>query len=320
MKRLTLTLLFVAATLAASAQTLLLDDIRFRDPYILADQKSQTYYLYLSSTTKSASGKVVGGVKAYTSKDLIHWNEPVQVFTCPDDNWITGNVWAPEVHQYKGKYYLFATLNTDLTWKGGKNNSAPYTFRGTQIFWSKSPLGPFKAFSTDPHTPIDQMALDGTLWVEDGTPYIVYCHEWVQIDDGAIEMRPLKKDLSAPTAPPTRLFCASAADWVDKRRTIVTDGCFLYRTKTGKLLMTWSSWSNGKYSIGIAESTTGRLSGPWKHQAEPLFDDNAGHCMIFRSFDGKLRVVFHCPNDPAGKERAKICELEDLGETIRIKQ
>ena len=167
MKRLTLTLLFVAATLAASAQTLLLDDIRFRDPYILADQKSQTYYLYLSSTTKSASGKVVGGVKAYTSKDLIHWNEPVQVFTCPDDNWITGNVWAPEVHQYKGKYYLFATLNTDLTWKGGKNNSAPYTFRGTQIFWSKSPLGPFKAFSTDPHTPIDQMALDGTLWVED---------------------------------------------------------------------------------------------------------------------------------------------------------
>lgn len=319
MKTFVCTLLFASVALATSAQTLSLDNIRFRDPYILADQKSGTYYLYASSSTTSANGKTVGGVKAYTSNDLVHWNEPTQVFVCPDDNWITGGVWAPEVHQYKGKYYLFATLNTDLTWKGGKNGSVPYTFRGTQIFWSNSPLGPFKAFDKTPHTPIDQMALDGTLWVEDGVPYIVYCHEWVQIDDGAIEMRPLKKDLSAPTAPPTRLFCASAAEWVTKQRTMVTDGCFLYRTKTGKLLMTWSSWHNGKYSIGIAESTTGKLLGPWKHQAEPLFANNGGHCMIFRDFDGKLRVVFHTPNDPAGKERAKICELEDLGETLRIK-
>ncbi len=320
MKTLACTLLFASVAFATSAQTLSLDDINIRDPYILADQKSGTYSLYESSSSTSASGKTVGGVKAYTSNDLIHWNEPTQVFVCPDDNWITGGVWAPEVHHYKGKYYLFATLNTDLIWKGKKADNPPYTFRGTQIFWSKSPKGPFKPFATTPHTPIDQMALDGTLWVEDGVPYIVYCHEWVEISDGTIEYRPLKKDLSAPTAPPTRLFCASAAEWVTKKPTMVTDGCFLYRTKTGKLLMTWSSFRNGSYAIGIAESTTGKLSGPWKHQAEPLFANDGGHCMLFRGFDGKLRIVFHSPNGPGGKERAKIFEIDDQGETLRVKQ
>jgi len=315
----TLSMLAVAAV-AAMAQSIKLSDINIRDPYILADQKTGTYYLYASSSTKTASGKIVGGVKAYTSKDLENWNEATQVFTCPEDNWITGGVWAPEVHQYKGKYYLFATLNTSLTWKGGKNRSTAYTYRGTQIFWSKSPLGPFKPFATTPHTPIDQMALDGTLWVEDGTPYIVYCHEWVEVDDGTIECRPLKKDLSSPTAPPTRLFCASAAEWVTKGPTMVTDGCFLYRTKTGKLLMTWSSFHNGSYAIGIAESTTGKIIGPWKQQDDMLFSSDGGHSMIFRDLEGKLRIVFHSPNGPRGKERAKIFEIEDLGETIRVKQ
>jgi hypothetical protein len=28
------------------------------------------------------------------------------------------------------------------------------------------------------------MALDGTLWVEDGVPYMIFCHEWIQITDG----------------------------------------------------------------------------------------------------------------------------------------
>lgn len=34
-------------------------------------------------------------------------------------------------------------------------------------------------------------------------------------------------------------------------------GCYLYRPKSGKLLMIWSSFSYGEYAIGIAESVTG---------------------------------------------------------------
>ena len=43
---------------------------------------------------------------------------------------------------------------------------------------------------------MEMMTLDATLWEEDGAPYIVYCHEWVQISNGTIEYMALKPDLS----------------------------------------------------------------------------------------------------------------------------
>ena len=317
-KLLTVSLLLASA--CSMAQGIALRDIHIRDPYILADEKTQTYYMYASQSVKNDKGQTVGGVKVYASSDLKTWTDEGQVFTCPDDNWITGKVWAPEVHKYKGKYYLFATLNSDIKWKGDREGWAPYTYRGTQIFWSKSQRGPFKPFSRFPHTPIDEMALDGTLWVEEGKPYLVYCHEWVETEDGTIEFRPLKKDLSEATGPSTRLFCASIAPSKSNstKKNNVTDGCFLYRTKDNKLLMTWSNFDGGKYQVSIAESVTGLLAGPWRQQPNVLFEQDGGHSMLFRTFDGRLCIVFHSPNH-GGEERAKIYEVEDTGSTLRIK-
>jgi GH43 family beta-xylosidase len=301
-----------------------LPDINIRDPYILAEQKSQTYYMYRSSSVKDDNGEVRGGVEVYKSKDLVNWEKPVRVFTVPENNWITGVVWAPEVHEYKGKYYLFATLNCDIKWKKSKENWPDYLFRGTQIFHSDSPEGPFLPFELTPHTPVDRMALDGTLWVEDGKPYMIYCHEWVQIVDGTMELVELSPDLSVPAGDPMTLFCASAAEWSTGHTeslpvSYVTDGCFLYRTNTGKLLMIWSSFMHNEYAIGIAESVTGKVQGPWKQQQEPLFTKNGGHGMIFKTFDGKLCITFHQPNSPGGSERAYIFELEDAGHTLKLK-
>ena len=154
---------------------------------------------------------------------------------------------------------------------------------------------------------------------------MIYCHEWVEMMDGTMELVELKKDLSATVGQPMRLFCASAAEWStgsprkDGSRTYVTDGCFLYRTKTGKLLMIWSSFKNGEYAVGIAESTTGKVIGPWRQQENLLFDKHGGHGMIFKTFDGRLCVVLHAPNSPGGAERAHIFEIEDLGDTLKLK-
>ncbi|MDD4514066.1 glycoside hydrolase family 43 protein [Massilibacteroides sp.] len=304
-----------------------LSEIYIRDPCILADKKTNTYYLYRSASAKSSEGTEIGGVEVFKSKDLKNWEGPMRVFTVPEANWINGNVWAPEVHEYNGKYYLFATLNSKIIWKKKQEGWADYLFRGTQIFHADSPEGPFLPFGLTPHTPMDRMALDGTLWVEDGTPYMIYCHEWVQIADGTMELVELAKDLSAPVGNSMTLFCASAADWSTGSKheaplptSYVTDGCFLYRSKTNKLLMIWSSFMNGEYAIGIAESATGKVAGPWKQQATPLFHKNGGHGMIFKSFDGKLYITFHGPNSPAGAERAHIYELEDIGDTLILKK
>ena len=326
MRKTILTLaLALASLVGAQAQSLTLKDIYIRDPYIMPVEKEGVYYMYASSPTKE-NGQTYGGMVAYKSRDLKTWEGPVRVFDVPRDNWITGTVWAPEVHKYKGKYYLFGTLNSDILWKATEKGHPVYSHRATQIFWSKKPEGPFLPFeSKHPHTPLGEMCLDGTLWVEDGTPYMIYCHEWVEMGDGTMERIELKRDLSGTVGQPMRLFCASAAEWStgsarsDGSRTYVTDGCYVYRTKTGKLLMIWSSFKNGDYAIGIAESTTGKIIGPWRQQENLLFDKHGGHGMIFKTFDGRLCVVLHAPNSPSGQERAHIFEIEDLGHTLRLK-
>lgn len=326
------TLLAAALALAAAAPALSwaqtstpLEQINIRDPYILPDARSGKYYMYRSSSVAAPDGEMLGGVEVFTSSDLKSWSGPERVFTVPRDNWITGGVWAPEVHRYRGKYYLFATLNSDIEWKKRDEGMPAYTFRGTQIFVADRPEGPFRAFDEKlPATPMDEMALDGTLWVEQGRPYMVYCHEWVQTRDGAMKLTELKRDLSGRAGEPVTLFHASAAPWSTgspnaQGTTYVTDGCFLYRTRTGKLLMIWSSFMNGEYAIGTAESATGRITGPWRHNPEPLFSRDGGHGMIFEGFDGVLRLVIHAPNSPAGAERARIFELEDTGDGLRLK-
>lgn len=315
----------VGALYAQSEAKQELDDIFIRDPYILPVEKDNIYYMYATSTTIGADGEKIGGVKVYKSKDLQHWSDPVQVCVIPESNWSRGVVWAPEVHLFQGKYYLFATINSGVEWKAEKKDWPKYTWRATQIFRADSPEGPFVPLSTESSTPSDQMALDGTLWVEDGKPYMIYCHEWVELGDGAMNLVELTPDLSARATQPQKLFCASAAPWSTGMETksgdrhYVTDGCFLYRSKTGKLLMIWSSFCNGQYAVGVAESTTGRVKGPWRQQPEPIFNRHGGHAMIFKTFDGKLCLTLHQPNSPSGKERAKIFELEDLGNTLRIK-
>ena len=331
MRRITTLVLACLVALGAATQTNAqtqskrLQDINIRDPFIMPDKKQGVYYMYQSSST-SENGKAYGGMIAWKSRDLKSWEGPIRVFDVPRDNWITGGVWAPEVHKYKGKYYLFATLNSDVRWKGAVKHHPAYNHRATQIFWSKSPEGPFLPFEgKQPHTPLDEMCLDGTLWVENGTPYMIYCHEWVETLDGEMDLVELKKDLSTPVGEPQRLFCASAAEWstggntaFEGKKSYVTDGCFLYRTKAGKLLMVWSSFKDGVYAVGIAESDTGKVIGPWRQQQEPLFV-NGGHSMIFEDFEGRLCLVLHSPNSPGGKERAHIYELEDLGHTLKIK-
>ena len=321
MRKLLFTLCIAVCSLSAGATTPI-EEIHIRDPFILADSASGNYYMYCSSSVKGESGERLGGVAVYRSNNLHDWDGPIQVCAVPTDNWITGQVWAPEVHKHNGKYYLFATINTDIEWKGRKDGWSPYTYRGTQIFRADSPEGPFEALSRMPATPIDEMALDGTLWVEDGVPYMVYCHEWVQTVDGGMNVVRLSDDLSEPVGEPVRLFNASAAKWStgSSNGSYVTDGCFLYRTKDGKLLMIWSSFMNGEYAIGVAESTTGKIMGPWRQIDEPLFNRDGGHGMLFKDFDGELHLVIHVPNSPSGMERARIFDIEDTGSGLQMKQ
>ena len=307
--------------------TLATEDINIRDPYIFADNNSKSYYMYAQTHRKIRVGneeKDIKGVQAYVSSDLKSWALPQHVLILEDDSWASNMVWAPEMHEYNGKYYMFVTLTSteiheNMKKPEGEENWPPHYKRGTQIFVSDSPLGPFKRFDNKPQTPENWMALDGTLYVEDDIPYMIFCHEWVEIVDGSIDYVQLTSDLSKPVGAPKLMFHASDAKWSTSKNSKVTDGCFMYKTKWNKLLMIWSSFGTKGYAIGIAESESGKLAGPWKQQDNLLFAEDGGHGMIFKTFDNKLYLALHQPNNPSGQERLILTEIEDTGDTLIVK-
>lgn len=302
--------------------SLALSDIHIRDPFILADASSRTYFLYAQMGHYPRADKAKG-VEVYTSRDLQRWEKSRPVYVVPEDSWAKSMVWAPEVHAFRGKYYLFVTL-TSREKLPPVARRPPQVRRGTQVLVADTPLGPFRPFANQPHTPSDWMALDGTLWVEDDKPWMVFCHEWVQITDGTIDCVRLKEDLSGPEGVPRPLFHASEARWVrpfgkpgETDYGLVTDGPFLFRTNTGRLLMIWSSFGEQQYAVGLAVSTSGTLSGPWQQIDKPVYATDGGHGMLFRTFDGQLMLCLHQPNSN-GAERTRLLPLRDTGELLEI--
>lgn len=265
-----------------------LKDIHIRDPFVLVSKEHRLYYMY-GTIGETAWGGKAGGFNAYTSKDLNVWEGPFQVFCPAPDFWADHHFWAPEVHFYQGKYYMFASFKAE-----GR-------CRATQILIADNPLGPFIPHGAGLATPEDWECLDGTLHVDqEGVPWMVFCHEWTQIGDGEICAVLLTAGMDAAAGEPITLFKASEASWVtaaEGEGNYVTDGPFLFQTAEGELQMIWSSFSSTGYAIGAAKSATGRVQGPWIQESRPLFTKNGGHGMLFENFQGQRMLSIHMPND-----------------------
>lgn len=273
-------------------------DIQIRDPYILPLPDERRYLLFGSTDQNIWSGPGTG-FDCYESRDLENWQGPIPAFRPPVDFWANTQFWAPECHPWQGRYYLFASFAKD-----GQQ-------RGTQILVSERPEGPYRPHSDGPVTPRDWECLDGTFFVDDlGKPWMVFCHEWVQVADGEMCALPLQQDLRAAAGAPTLLFRASAAAWskphegFGRQHNRVTDGPFLHRLPTGQLFMLWSTGGYEGYSMGYAVSDSGSLLGPWRQSAAPVYGRDGGHGMLFRDFGGQLWMTLHHPNDTPN-ERAK---------------
>lgn len=291
-------------------------EIRSRDPYILPDAATGAYYLYVAADLNAEAGTL--GFDAYRSRDLAQWDGPIPVYRPAADFWGTMNFWAPEVHAYAGRYYLFATFK------------APGRYRGTQILAADSPAGPFVPLTAGPVTPPDWECLDGTFHLDAaGRPWMVFCHEWVQVHNGGMWALPLTADLTAAADRPSFLFNASEAPWkrapvwpgeTERNRfpTYVTDGPFLYRTQAGELLMLWSSFGERGYAVGIARSAGGGIEGPWSQDPQPLYAEDGGHAMLFRAFGGRLWLSLHAPNGRPN-ERLRLHEVVDTGRSLELK-
>ncbi len=276
------------------------EGVPVRDPFIL--RVGGTYYLY--------EGLHPEGVLCYTSADLEEWYGPVTVFRTPDKfHGVKNFFWAPEVHFYRGKFYLFTSVFSSKT-----------GHRSISVYRAESPLGPFEDIADGCVGMPQWDCIDGTLFVDEkGQPWMVFVHEWVSMPDGngAMCAAKLSDDLSRFASEPVTLFYA---DEQPSARTGVTDGPFLYKTEGGKLLMIWSNYGKEDYFIAKAVSDSGELFGPWRQEGL-LYErgrdgrGDGGHGMLFYTKEGQLTLAFHSPNDHPN-ERLVLWPLSEHADTL----
>lgn len=273
-----------------------LDSIRLSDPCILADKKTNMYYM-------TGTGGLL-----WKSPDLKLWEGPYQVAKTDPDSWMGPKpmIWAAELHAYKDKYYYFATF-TNQAVKIDTVGTNVIERRASHVLVSDKPDGPYVPMKDPTYLPADMPTLDGTFWVDtDGKLYMVYCYEWLQNNDGTIEKIELKPDLSGSVGPGKLMFRASESPWSREKLdgkivpNRVTDGPWLFHTGTGRLGMIWTSWIYDVYTQGVVYSESGTLDGPWIQEKEPITPPNFGHGMLFQTLDGQWLMSVHSHKDING--------------------
>ena len=295
----------------------LLDSIRLSDPFIIADKKTAMYYM-------TGTGGLL-----WKSKDLIKWTGPYRVAKPDTSSWMGRSpmIWAAEIHQYKGRYYYFATF-TNRAVKIDSVKGNVIDRRACHVLVGDAPDGPYVPMKDSVYLPGNKPTLDATFWIDrDGSPYMIYCHEWLQNWNGTVEKIKLKSDLSGTIGEGTVLFRASDSPWSREKDekgndkfNKVTDGPFVFRTQRGKLGMIWTSWVYDVYTQGVAYSQSGTLDGPWVQEQEPITPPNYGHGMLFRTFEGKLLMVIHSHKNVNGRyiRVPHLFEVDDSGDKIVV--
>jgi len=274
------------------------DSIVLSDPFILADKKTNMYYM-------TGTGGML-----WKSKNLKFWEGPFEVAKTDPASWMGPKpmIWAAEIHNYKNKYYYFATFTNKAVIIDTVNGNAVER-RASHVLVSDKPDGPFVPMKDATYLPANKPTLDGTFWIDkDGKPYMVYCYEWLQAIDGTIEKIELKPDLSGSIGEGKLLFKASDSPWSREKDkngkdvpNRVTDGPYLFKTGTGRLGMIWTSWIYDVYTQGVAYSQSGTLNGPWIQEKDPITPPNYGHGMLFKTLEGKLLKCLHSHKDNKGK-------------------
>ena len=249
-----------------------------RDPCILLE--NGVYYAYGTGWVcyTNTSGDLAGA-----------WRSLGRVVTIPED--AIDCYWAPEVHKYNGAFYMFTTYKSEKT-----------GHRGCTVLRADRPEGPFVEISDGHVTPTNWDSIDGTLYIdEEGTPWMIFVHEWTSTPDGVGRMAAAKMsdDLTRFISEPIELFRADDPSWTDRQ---VTDGCWMYKCENGELIMIWSNFSNEGYCVGIARSDNGKVDGNWSQDDELLYSKSmtgeydGGHGMIFYSITGQMYLSIHSPN------------------------
>jgi beta-xylosidase len=216
------------------------------------------------------------------STDLVNWEIAGSVFA-QRPAWAVANFWAPEISEYKGRYFVYYVGRKQngplaVAVATAKKPSGPYTDHG--------PLVAQDAGSIDPVPMTDEKGARYLIWKEDGNsrklPTIIWAH-------------PLSEDGLKLSGEPRELL-RNDAGWEGA----VVEGPFVIR-RDGWFYLFYSGGAccglKCSYGLGVARSRN--LLGPWeKNPANPILAGNTawkcpGHGSIVKDETDRYWLLYH---------------------------
>lgn len=290
------------------------------DPFVLV--ADGYYYLYITGNTY---------IPAYRSKNLNDWEELGPVFTPARDAWSIHNLWAPEVVERDGTYYMYYS---------GRN---AYTGEmGIGIAVADHPAGPFHEIDTTATGgSIDRTVMpfqfgftmiDPNVFVDDdGSVYMYFSKDQVdqvsricvvELEEDMVTAKAgsLREDILEPTQSwesPNEL-----PRWNEAPEMIKYNGKYY-------LMYSANYYQSRYYALGVAVSDS-PVEGFEKVSYNPLleaddewtFTSGTGHNCYFWSLDGKeLFTAYHSHADTAEGGTSRVVNFDRmffLGERLVI--
>lgn len=224
-----------------------------------------------------------------TELDSGSWS---RVWTPPADKPYSKELWAPELHYLRGKWYIYVAADD-----GDNANHRMYVLEGT----TQNPLAPF-IFRGKVAAPTDRWAIDGTvLEMPDGKLYFIWSG-WEGSENVAQNL--YLAPMSDPLTISGERVCISRPEhaWEKIGEPLVNEGPEVL-WHDGKLFVIYSasgSWGDD-YCLGQLAWDGSDILNPaaWKKKSTPVFASTAetvspGHCSFVKSLDGKEDwIIYH---------------------------
>lgn len=252
----------------------------FPDPFII--QHGDTFYAYATHNSPA-------GFQFRTSKDLVNWETQPAVYLPP---WSNNHLWAPEVFQWKGRWFFFYSA---LDHEDRKRDLA--------VAVGDSPAGPFQhlaklVLGKDMNPGTDENGvIDPHIFVEDGVPYMLYIRE---APPRSLNIVRLSDDLSRTVGEHKPLLFADRP--IERG---VLDAPTLFKRNGTYYLFYSSGWfhsykRDASYQVWVATSNS--LMGPCTKPERPILTTRPGevylpgHQHVFQTANGDWWIAYHAWN------------------------
>ena len=350
MKRyVTLVLFVVQVAFQTYAQPFTIENplpVDFGDPYILKASDGKYYMV--------GTGGVDNGFKMYSSTDLKQWKDEGPIYKGNTaTSWGIAHFWAPELYEYKGRYYLLFSAD----WRENPTGELENFRIGVAV--SEKPTGPFTDWMNRPLFDPGYPVIDGNLLFENGRVYLYYsrcCYKnrvesevsawarqkgmFTEVEESWVYGVEMKPDFSGIIGEPQLLLRPPVkmddpqAEWESRSVTSGevnrrwTEGSYIFKKKGTYYLMYSANYFGGKnYAVGYARSTS--PLGPFqKADNNPVLEKNVekggivtgtGHNSVTVWPDGKsMLCVYHARTSKTGDQRVVFIDRMEVLENGKL--